>query len=77
MCKCIICESDARIDNSNIHEPKITCSSCGQFSITDTAYNIIPKSVDFNWSNKIQNWIRTNQQDGFVLITESVIRTIF
>lgn len=77
MAKCNICGSEAVIDNTNIHKPKITCTSCGKFSITDVALNIIPKKVDPNWEMKLQNWIRMNQTDGYVLITTSVIKSIF
>lgn len=77
MAKCVICSSEGIIDNSNIHEPKIDCSSCGKFSITDVALNIIPKNVNPNWRAKLQNWIRMNQTDGYVLITTSVIKSIF
>ena len=74
---CLICNSKADIDDNNTHEPKIACSSCGKFRITDVALNVIPKNVDPNWRIKIQDWIRMNQTDGYVLITTSVIKTIF
>ena len=77
MVKCVICNSEAVIDNSNIHEPKIACSSRGKFSITDVALNIIPKNVYPNWKTKLQNWIRMNQIDGYALITTSVVKSIF
>ncbi|GIK23051.1 MAG: hypothetical protein BroJett005_24650 [Ignavibacteriota bacterium] len=77
MAKCVICNSEAVIDNTNVHDPKIACSSCGKFSITDVAVNVIPKNVDPNWNTKLQNWIRMNQIDGYVPITTSVVKSIF
>lgn len=77
MAKCLICSNEAVIDDTNVHEPKIACSSCGKFSITDVALNVIPKNVDPNWQNKIQNWIRMNQTDGYILITTSTVKSIF
>jgi len=77
MAKCVICTSEAIIDNTNIHEPKIACSSCGKFSIAETAFNVIPKDVYPNWQYKLQEWIRMNQTDGYVLITTSVVDSIF
>lgn len=77
MAKCVICENEAVINNTNLHESKISCSSCCKFSITDVAFNIIPKDVDPNWRTKLQNWIGMNQTDGFILITTSVVKSIF
>lgn len=77
MAKCVICNNEAVIDTSNVHEPKIACSSCGKFSITDVASNIIPKNVDPRWNEKLQNWIRMNQTDGYVPVTTSVVKSIF
>jgi transcription elongation factor Elf1 len=77
MAICIICNSEAIIDNKNIHEPKITCSSCGKFSIAETAFNIIPKDVYPDWRSKLQEWIRMNQTADYVLITRSIIKSIF
>lgn len=77
MAKCFVCNNEAQIDSTNIHEPNITCPSCGKFSITDVAINIIPKNVDLNWRIKLQNWIKMNQTDGYVGITTSVVKSIF
>jgi hypothetical protein len=77
MAKCIICNSEAKIDDTNPHEFKITCTSCGKFSITDVAVNVIPKNTDPKWISKLQNWIRMNQTEGYVFITTSIIRSIF
>lgn len=77
MTNCIICNSEAKIDETNPHEFKITCKFCGKFSITDVALNVIPKNVNKNWSKKIQDWIKMNHTDGHVLITTSVIKSIF
>jgi len=74
MSKCVVCNNNAQIDNTNIHELKITCPSCGKFSITDVALAIIPKNIYPNWRAKLQEWIRMNQD---VLVTESVIKSIF
>lgn len=77
MPNCLICNSVATIDNSNIHEPKVTCPSCGKYAISDVAFNVIPKDLYPNWNVKLQDWIRLNQNDGYVLITQTIIKSIF
>ncbi len=77
MAKCVICNNEAVVDDTNKHELKIACSSCGKFSITDVALNVIPKNVDPNWQTKLQNWIRMSQSDGYVSISTSIVKSIF
>lgn len=75
MSKCVVCNSNAQVDNvSNIHEFKVICPSCGEFTITETALSIIPKDAYPNWREKLQGWIRSNQG---ALITELTIKSIF
>lgn len=77
MAKCIICNSEAHVDDSNIHELKIACSACGKFRITDVALSVIPRDLYPNWRSKLQEWIRFNQDASHVLITEARIKSIF
>lgn len=74
MANCVICNNNAQIDNTNIHELKIICSSCGSFSITDVALNLIQINQYPNWRAKLQEWIRLRQD---VLVTEGIIKSIF
>lgn len=77
MANCPVCGSSAQIDNSNVHELKISCSQCSKFALTDIAFNIIPRDRYPNWSQTLQEYIRMNQTDGFVEITTKVIKSIF
>jgi hypothetical protein len=73
---CPVCGNPAKVDDSNPHNIKITCSQCAKFAITDVAINIIPKQRYPNWSHTLQEYIRMNQTDGFVEISTGKIRTI-
>ena len=56
---------------------KSDCPKCAKFAITDVALAIIPKDRYPNWANKLQEYIHTNQTNGFVEITELKIKILF
>ena len=77
MSNCFICNNEASVNNSNIHEPEYDCSECGNYSITDVAMNTIPKDRYSNWSQMLLKHIKDNQEIGRVKITTGTIKSIF
>jgi hypothetical protein len=77
MPNCFICNNEASVNNSNVHEPEYDCSECGEYSITEIAMNIIPKERYPNWSQMLQRFVKENQATGSVVITVDKIKTIF
>lgn len=77
MQNCFLCNNSASFDDSNFHEPKIDCSICGKYSITDVAINTIPKDRYPNWPQVLQKYIKENQIFGRVAINTGIIHNLF
>ena len=77
MPKCYICDSEAEINNSNIHDVEYDFSECGEYRITDIAMNSIPIDRYPNWSQKLQKFVKENQVTGRVVITVDTIKEVF
>ena len=76
MSTCPVCGYEAKIEHANSHLENITCTNCAKFALPETTKNSLPNH-DTNWSRKAQEYIRMNQTDGFVEITDRVIKSIF
>ena len=73
--KCFKCGNELVYNNNNPHY--FTCPLCNNYSITESAINIIPASSNNNWENVLQNYVSDNSRNKKIVINSDIIHKLF